>query len=71
MSDEAETTPEATEPHAFATFPIDPMVAITVLVTGTVIGRAKVAKNTSLRVLKSQADVLANLTPPRVRIDGV
>lgn len=51
--------------------PRDPVVAVTVLIPSTVIGRATVAAGAKLKLAKSKADVLASLTPPAVRIDGV
>ena len=49
----------------------EPLLACTVLISGTRIGPAFKAKNAVVRLPKSQAEALASLTPPRVRIDGV
>ncbi|RYD83979.1 MAG: hypothetical protein EOP84_06795 [Verrucomicrobiaceae bacterium] len=43
----------------------------TVLITGTVIGRLKVAKGHRCQLLEAQAKALASLNPPAVRIDGI
>ena len=43
----------------------------TVLVTGTVIGRLKVAKGHRCQLPDAQAKALASLNPPAVRIDGI
>lgn len=49
----------------------DPEVAVTILVTGTTIGDVIFAKGHKLRLPKSKADILASLTPPAARIDGI
>lgn len=49
----------------------EPVVAVTVLVTGTVIGNAVCAAGAKLRIAKSKAETLASLKPARVSIDGV
>ncbi len=51
--------------------PKDPIVAVTVLVTGTTIGKAIIAAGTKLPLRKSKAETLASLNPPRVSIDGI
>jgi len=56
-------TPDAPKP--------EPLLACTVLVSGTVIGPATCGKGHRLHLPKAQAEALASLTPPRVRIDGV
>jgi hypothetical protein len=43
----------------------------TVLITGTVIGRLKVANGHRCQLPGAQAKALASLNPPAVRIDGV
>lgn len=49
----------------------EPLLVCTVLVSGTVIGPATCGKGHRTRLPKSQAEALASLTPPRVRIEGV
>lgn len=58
-------------PAESATPSADPLVAVTVLVTPTTIGDVVCAATARLRIPKSQADTLAAMDPPRVRIDGV
>lgn len=49
----------------------DPLVAVTVLVTPTTIGDVTCAATAQLRISLSQAETLAKMNPPRVRIDGI
>ena len=49
----------------------EPLLACTVLVSGTVIGPLTCGKGHRLQLPKSKAETLAGLTPPRVRIDGI
>ena len=56
------------------TFPApkpEPIYACTVLVAKTQIGAVLKGKGAKVRLPKSQADALAALVPPRIRIDGV
>ncbi|MCW1885631.1 hypothetical protein OKA04_12905 [Luteolibacter flavescens] len=55
-----------------APVPVKPaLLRCTVLITGTLIGRLQVAKGHRCQLPAEQAKVLASLTPPAVRIDGV
>jgi hypothetical protein len=49
----------------------DPILAVTVLVTGTTIGHAICAAGAQLHLPKSKAEVLAAMDPPRVEITGI
>lgn len=49
----------------------EPTVACTVLVSGTTIGKAKLAAGHKLHLPKSKAEALAGLTPPLVKITGI
>lgn len=49
----------------------EPMVAVRVLVTPTVIGELRCAAGAELRLPKSEAETLAGLTPPLVEIIGI
>lgn len=49
----------------------DPILACTVLVAKTQFGAVLKGKGAKVRLPKSQAEALASLNPPRVRIDGV
>ena len=49
----------------------EPLLACTVLISATRIGPALKAKGAKIKLPKSQAEALATLNPPRVRIDGV
>jgi hypothetical protein len=62
---------ENTTPKPPAADPKNPLLACTVLVTGTEIGRAICAAGAKIKLTKSNAETLASLNPPRVRIDGI
>jgi hypothetical protein len=64
MNKDSTQTPPAADPK-------NPLLACTVLVTGTEIGRAICAAGAKLKLPKSNAETLASLNPPRVRIDGI
>lgn len=49
----------------------DPLVSVTVLITPTRIGDFNCGAGAQLRIPKSDAETLASLDPPRVRIDGI
>lgn len=49
----------------------EPHFACTVLVAKTQIGAVVKGYGARVRLPKSEAEALASLTPPRVRIDGV
>jgi len=51
--------------------PAEPSVACTVLVSGTRFGSVILGKGAVVRIPKGEAETLAALNPPRVRIDGV
>ncbi|GAA5482055.1 hypothetical protein [Haloferula sargassicola] len=51
--------------------PSDPEVACTVLIAKTRIREVLKARDAKIRLPLSQANALASLNPPRVRIDGV
>ena len=49
----------------------EPLLACTVLITPSTIGEIICAAGAVVRLPKSQAETLASLTPPVVRIDGI
>lgn len=51
--------------------PSDPLVAVTVLISGTTYGDVILKKGAKIRVPKNEAEALASLNPPRVEITGV
>lgn len=57
-------TPPAEDPHA-------PLLACTVLITGTTVGDVILAAGAVIRLPKSSAETLAALTPPAVQITGI
>ena len=64
----ADGAPSAPETTAAAA---EPMLMVTVLVNGIVIGDAHHAAGKLMPVPKSKAEALAAMNPPGVRIDGV
>jgi len=53
------------------TTPTETTYACTVLVTPTLIGDLNCAAGHQIRLTQSEADTLASMDPPRVRIDGI
>ena len=56
------------------TAPIDPenpLVAVTVLVSGTTVGDVILGLGAKIMLTKSQAETLASLNPPAVQITGI
>lgn len=51
--------------------PTEPLVAVTILITGTTVGDVILGEGAKLRLPKSEAETLAGLNPPRVTIDGI
>ena len=67
-------TPQETTPKGPA-FPetksTEPLVAVTVLVSGTTVGDVILGAGAKIRLTKIQADTLASLNPPAVVITGI
>ena len=53
------------------TTPAPAIVLVTVLVTPTTIGDVTCGAGAQLRIPQADAEALAALNPPRVRIDGI
>lgn len=51
--------------------PTDPVMVVTVLTNGIVIGESHHAAGKTMRLPKSQVDALLAIDPPAVRVDGV
>ena len=49
----------------------NPLVAATVLVSQTTYGDVILGKGAKIRIPKKDAETLASLNPPAVRIDGI
>ncbi len=62
------TTTTTTPPPAD---PKNPLVACTVLVTGTTYGDVVLGKGAKIRIPKKDAETLTSLNPPAVEITGL
>lgn len=49
----------------------EPLVALTILVTGTTVGEVILREGAQIRLPKGQAETLANLNPPAAQITGI
>lgn len=49
----------------------EPLLAVTILKTGTTVGEVILAQGETLRLPKSQAEALASITPPVAEITGI
>jgi hypothetical protein len=49
----------------------EPLLAITILKTGTTVGNVILAKGANIKLPKSQAEALASITPPVAEITGI
>ena len=64
-----ETTPKG--PVFAETKSTEPLVAVTVMISGTTVGDVILGAGAKLRLTKIQAETLASLNPPAVVITGI